>query len=330
MISRLVAPFGAPEMASGRAQGIGSVPVVAHWELRRSHCTICDCLYNDRLHVFESRPVLDGVDDSLPTLFILPGGDLSNQGAFGFRKIHDSRAFLSGIRSLGCATINFHYYQKSRADLLLFAVDAASVKLIETRRYLNTALWPSISLGHDAKINRPVYTGTFGYIEQDNSTVILLDHAKFIELPEINVLDTEHKRCAEEQQRLANEEWRQKEIEAGRIVEVTIGCQTFWVDHNRRVICAVGSGVEWPIHASAFDGSGKFIDPMPWAETPFSPEVIFQRGDQADEAFAAAGIDLHTEVETGTDEIIPTGRVAFFYDKSAGEPEPVEIIQKAN
>lgn len=47
--------------------------VVADWSLVGSICTVCGEKYNHSLLISETRPVLERVDDALPTLYVVPG-----------------------------------------------------------------------------------------------------------------------------------------------------------------------------------------------------------------------------------------------------------------
>lgn len=208
---------------------------VAEWELEYCHCECCGKDYNYRLFIREVRPVLPIMDDELPTLWIIPGGNLSPRGAFGWRS----------SRYVGVANDRFvfhsHYHIQSEADLLFLTTSDSKVEVIKTRRYLNQNLWPDL---YNTNGNLPLdliqWFGMIGYVESSESTVYLANGAKFLKMPEYRVIDTIHKRCHED----------------NNSINISFGCQDVVVRKDLNIITHVNSGKEYRILPPDFKWEG--------------------------------------------------------------------------
>jgi hypothetical protein len=114
---------------------------------------------------------------------------------------------------------------------------------------------------------------------------------------------------------LYDAEWRNGEIKAGRIVEVAIGCQRFWVDYAEHSVVLASFGLVWPIYPST---KTNLVKPFPWEETPFPLDLLIEWAGPIDEAFAKVGLDVYIEYDNPGDiyddpEDVNYGRAAVFY-----------------
>lgn len=292
---------------------------VADWELVKFHCQHCGLAYGHKVQIKEFRPVIDGADDFLDTLHILPGGDTSPAGAFGFRE-------LCSIPN-PCHSFHNHYYLKSRADLLVFVDSESTIKLFPTRRYLNPSLWGVAQTYSDSGR----WTGSLGYEENDFSLVYWAEKVKFVDLPEYQTVETTHKKC--------REAIEAQKIEA-RTSRIKIGCTTIEVvrpdgewGSPGKVRCGcwelniLRSDNFWEGTKEDFDRHGEC--------PPFSRENIEGRYEEILDAFNALGVHFYLEeagwfLPDGTDvsemETVPkgamwksTGRVAFQWKEVTNE-----------
>lgn len=316
MISKIFATNELQMKAGWPKLPIGQ-PVVADWDLIGSRCAICGMEYNHTLLLKEVRPVLEGLDESLPTLYICPGGDLSERGAFGWREGGDRTANLLRLN----AEVHPHWFRKSRQDLLFLIApeqDREPVLLIQTRRYTNTELWPELKYWAPEG-GRGAWSGLLGYVEEDRSTVVLLDRAEFLPLPKRSIRETTHMRC------------RTLTVNIGHGITLTVDrplepglCVHFSADENPHLDAAPGAVVRLQPVETWKTADGDWPD-LPWTDRKTGLQESLLRdlnGREASENWRRvhdAGLDIG--VETEEDCETPTGRICVWIRPADGSDD---------